>query len=514
MAKNENLKNKIREEHLDLPNDLSWENMQSGIFDKINRKEATLVNQTKSNLKLTTWALMLFVLVFSVVTTYYITSQKFNQINDQTVVDTASKNTANAGQFKNNQDKLTNEQKQLKTPSFGKSSEKSNNPLQESQLTLEDSSDTRTSIKVSSDNKDDITLESKPSYNNITNNVKKFSSDNSTSTRSTTPLMETTNIPTSSSSIHKEERPNNLKISQTAVTEASAVIKKEERPPSNTITIETIDLLNPKINYQRSVSSIIDLTALNTAPIDISDKRSSNNRLSLAFTTGINQWSSQKIANPINEMLAQYESNSIGQTYGVGIGYELNEKWSLSAGLNYNRLRQALNFECSFDTLVQGTQLHVTINPITGERQEERVSAFVSGEAHRTVVHYNNLKYFSIPLSINRHFNLTRNISWRLGIGINYNLAADFKGRSLLAADLSEAAITVRDFDTSSANDNSIMGNWAYNASIGADIKLNQQLSLGLELNTSKQLQSWTLNGASEMRPMVYSGLLRLGFRI
>lgn len=104
----------------------------------------------------------------------------------------------------------------------------------------------------------------------------------------------------------------------------------------------------------------------------------------------------------------------VGNSFGVGLSYELNSNWQISGGIEINRYENRLRAVLSSDT--------TAFDSMQVLRKAKRI---------RTVNHHNKLSTLTIPIDISYNHRLSG--SWSLGasFGVSYSLIQLQRGKAL-----------------------------------------------------------------------------------
>ena len=228
-------------------------------------------------------------------------------------------------------------------------------------------------------------------------------------------------------------------ITSTAITTKPSEIVKQ----ATYLTMDRLVMPTQSLDINESNPT---LNMVNAPTYDLKDNTT---ELSLALNifTGINSFTQQyntletiDIADQLNAAHGTY----IGISSGAGLTATLDNKWTLSTGVEYNQLSNTFNKYNSntISRIKDDVLLKVWIQESTGDTiAQQRGQVAVDLIQSRRVEHYNTYKRYSIPLEIgiNRDY---RKWGYAINTGIAFNFTTYQDGRSL------DNIGTIVDFDT------------------------------------------------------------------
>ncbi len=498
----DNLKGKLREES-PLPEGFGWDDMQEGIFEKmenltIPKKEPKQFGYWKLTFFLFGMLAMLgLTVLFHLVTD----TQKEEIIQRESLVLLSALNSATKTVEKTKTttkkeysypEKSTevslNTDQNYPTEIISKSEEKATNSLTSTSLSAKETA------KI---DKREINGIAPNRLNNQFSIPKKEAGE----LEKIVPINQHNNISPNIKNVGQETKPapptafNNYMISE----------KTENSRPNNqqresiwTLTSLRKEPLKP-LDYLHLI--ILDTLSLSN-PLAV-EKRNHQTRFSMAFGAGVNYWTPNWGGTTGSQERATYEKALIGTTYSLQLDYQLKPNWALASGIVWSRNYSKFDYyqTDTYQKVKQAAVVEIQVNTFTGDSTQIYGDQTVNVERTRKVVHYNSFQKWAIPVSIKyslRH----RQMEYTFGIGTMFTLSTKTTGKTFNQ--------TITDYNAA----NPIYKTGLEIGAMGS-FDLNYHFSnkyfIGAQLSAVKSLGNWSQTEEVMLKPMIFHSQLRIG---
>ncbi len=210
------------------------------------------------------------------------------------------------------------------------------------------------------------------------------------------------------------------------------------------------------------------------------------------------------------------DRKSISHTGQINYGatasiiYNLNDNWSVTAGISVQDYVSRFDYQNQWDTDGSYVRTVPGRNIYTGEVLQFLREGKLVTMTKRNLIHYNKYRSVSIPLAISR--NLTTG-KYRLsaGVGVRYNLILDAQGKFNSAAGM-DSLEDVFELESVDYLDHS--GSLDPMASLHVNRRLGSKMFIGLGINATFSSANWTNDPSQEMRPTLWQSSVVLGYRL
>lgn len=481
------LNSKFRSEE-NLPEEFSWENINQGIYEKMNsnksRRPAGIVFIS---------AIALALLIMGGGVFIYLYNKNHSELN--TIAHNANKK-SNGSEYKKSDviqpvaENINNEA--IKTESIKVEKTFSvNNENGTTELTITKEIKTK---RTYGDNK-------------LANSINKNSSN------------------TSNKKLDKNDKIESSTNAQSFVNEVN-LIKEKSAPDSENTSVKTNEVKSPNdnslvdsknLNASEIVIAVIEskyhLIFSNTKPIlplieiinpTIKKKEKNELKNSISINGGLLSSFSNYGSTPIDALKSKYEKEALGYSFGIGYHRVLSNKISLNTGFDYNTMRSILDYKETTSYLEQRDNLLLSmdINTITGDTVKTYGTGIVTGKQTRTVLHYNTQRVLSIPVLLS-YMIQNKKFHYTIGLGpvVHYNLSA--KGRTIVDTD---------QFLTYDKNYFNTL-NYGLLARLGVKYSLGERYLIGLDVSFSAPLGKWNIDSSFSLKRSMPGSHLSIAYR-
>ncbi len=496
------LKKKIRNNNTELPDDFSWENMESGIFEKMN----DLNHRENSDKKIVPYKMFWLLAIISLIGVtiiYQINQSKFTENKI-----TESKDIANHS---------SDTHKSL----VEESSNVINQPKEESKKQITIDSDIKNNLERSN-----TLLQKKNETNNV--NYSQANTDlNESSTRSKDQLSSNNNNTSSNGKIEAvsnvmDEKNNNEEVASMidhlipnpqSTTKISQKLNNESEKEKDQIskkkirTLLQMEAVNTSV--VQNVFSLnntipqIDLAFTNVSSLQEDELKIKSKKWSISLGSALINWDQNVDNNPSFEDINTLLSNS----QSLSTEYFVNKNWSISGGLEKRNLWSKLNTQTVNEVQrdVENTAVQYLVYAFDNSRDTVYGTATVIDTSTRSVVHHNKVSQLSIPLLMNYTKTFNR-FDVGLGLGFDFIIKSKSEGRFRENTD-------IVDYQTDEKSPYSS----SFQSSLLTSLRLRYHLSdyfyVGTGLSYSKSLSNWSADEAVTFKPSWISGRISLGYK-
>lgn len=477
-----NIKNKFRSEE-NLPEEFSWDNMEKGIYDKMNTKKS---RRPMGIIIFSAIALSLIIIAGAIL--YLNSGDKFNKEPKSIVDNSADESIISEGKpsfevkpevEKLNKSPLKAESKRAEKPfvikkEYGKAELSALEKTKPTENFDENKTINNTSANVDRGNK--------IKHNELVN----------PSNTQTSIGLTNENEPVENEKVTHNENENKI-IQEKILVEAKNQIQSD-------IVISNIESKIFFLIYD-SNRKIPFIETLNSTVQKQGENQLKN---SIFITGGLLSSISNYGDSPLDNIKSKFEHERIGYSFGIGYNRDISNKISLTTGLDHFTLRNILDYKetTSYSEQRENLLLSMDINTITGDTIKSYGTGTVTGKQIRTVLHYNTHKIISIPLIVSYTIQKSKfNYTAGLGPVLNYNLYA--KGRTINAID---------DFQTI---DKTYYKSLTYgmNARIVINYFISKNYLIGLNLNYTAPFNKWNTQSEFSLSRSVLGSNLSVGYR-
>lgn len=467
-----NINSKFRSEE-NLPEEFSWQNMEQGIYEKMNAKKS---RRPIGTLLFSTIALAIFIVVGGVYIYVYKENNTSTELktvvhnaNKEEIVSNTKKNNAVNPEVENINDVNTKTESKTVERTFVLS-----NDISKTEVTIANE------IKIKK---------------TFAENKSTKSGNDKTATADGNKVIQNNKIV--NSSIKQTAIKNgDFKKEQTALDEKniSDKIKEHELVSENSME-DYKNLIESKI-VMASIKNKNFLIISNLYPemplIEITNpalnkKEKSEIKNSISISGGILSSATNYGNTSVDIIKSKYEKDALGYSFGLGYNRVISDKFSLNTGIDYSILRIILDYEetTSYAEQRDNLLLSMDINTITGDTIKTYGTGTITGKQTRKVLHYNTHKVISIPLIVLYNIQKSK-FRYTVGLGpvLNYNLSAN--GRTIYAID---------DFQTIDKSYFKKM-TVGMQAKLGINYSINKRYFIGFNIHYTSPINKW--NSSSE----------------
>lgn len=454
----------------DVPSDLSWDNMEDGIYSRMDDK--------KPRRKfLWYWISGGLIAIALVVVSFMMFNKEEN--NSKFANNNNTKNTQN------------NSSKSI-TPSFtkishiepvsitNKYSETKTTPIGEGQN--DSNKETKVINQISALSENETSFRKRSDNNRSTDavyTITKSSGDHNISILTNT-----------ASTIE-----SNLAVDNAKEINVSKSFIEESRAP---FIIDILTSIIPStLDTEREVlKSNIQKITNDTHPREIENRR--NTKYSFSILGGASLHSGFNVLNN------NHTSSLPGYSTRLGLSAEKESGWGYDLGISYALLVEKFDFEKT-DTIIElheGIVISRLTNSLTGNTTDLIGNAYRDGSRHRRELIYNNINLISVDASIYRNINISK--KWSLGpsFGIQYDRILSIKGKSLdTAGEVFSYDNTTKDINKNLLSAKLGVGiDYAMTNSLSISAKASSALSFNNLYSDSKRLTINYLRGGIKIK--------------
>lgn len=281
-----------------------------------------------------------------------------------------------------------------------------------------------------------------------------------------------------------------------------------EQPLQDTGHASGITVDTPAI--QAPIAKLLPLATLNLAPqrtaaepflpgaISIEPHTSLIPARQLALHSGIAHWDpGYGEGLPEN---ANYEQPILSYYTHLSYTHRFGNNYTLTVGLQYQQLETQLQWSQRIEdyttVTLQDTIVEIQVSSLTGNASEVRGDVEVSVGATRNIRHYNQYRILQIPLALGKSWVFGKRWQAGLSVGSAVNVLSQNKGRYIYQGGLREM-----DGPATALIDNRwgiqglVMGRVGY--------QINPRLGVMIEAQYQKSLTNWSNDLGLNMRPEV-----------
>lgn len=218
----------------------------------------------------------------------------------------------------------------------------------------------------------------------------------------------------------------------------------------------------------------------------------------LSLHSGVSQWNPGYGQNlPEN---ANYEQSILSYYTQLSYTHRFGNNYTLTAGLQYQQLETQLQWSQRIEdyttVTLQDTIVEIQVSTLTGNSTAVRGDVEVSVDATRNIRHYNQYRILQIPLAIGKSWTFGKRWQAGLSVGSAVNVLSRNKGRYIYQGGLQEM-----DGPATGLIDNRwgihglVMGRMGY--------QITPSLGVMIEAQYQRSLTNWSTVPGFDMRPEV-----------
>lgn len=487
------LRNKLRQES-DLPESYSWDSMEESILAKVKGEGA------EKKLSLFRWLSIGLVLLigavasFSFLTHYNVTDKEILIENNQERIP--------AQNFKSEQTNI-DQSNTLITAIDSDNIEKQNVDIENRNIADRNQGET----KESKQNGNDFHI-AKPAGERIKVHVN--SKKNSKEKKLLGPFVsKEKNIAKQKPNPINPE--NNLAIVEAGSEDLKQSITTERAKETRSTILGLSQLVSnalPHVLFHHKTIAISDVSFASN-PIQPVSKLS---RLSVELGAGLTYLSPNLRGEDFQTRQRSItEKGLLAYSTNISMHYQLNSEWTVSAGLSYAKYSSRLDYFDSRDTMTlhENVPVETNSNSLTGESSTIYDDVLVDALSYDRVIHYNDYKFFTIPVSVSRIFKKSDRVDFNLGLGIKYNHLIVNSGRTLDYTESDHTLYKVIDQSEKSY----AKSNVGLLGSIGVNYRISSKMYLSTGLHASYSPKDMDSSEAIAFKPLMMDLRLGLGYR-
>jgi len=482
-SKYNKLKKGLGSENTPVPPELDWENMQEGIFQKMEKLENS-GNQRKSYLIRALIVIVILLLIQFVCSPFSFERNEEATKGSALMTDKQERKNSNESDVEEYKKELKpNENNAYEDKNVNNNTVYTKNQLTGKQSNARVAASTISNRDIESDSNDPRNLSLQI---NSENQSKAFGSLASSSNLYNSNTEET-------STLNKEQ---------------NEIIETFQSRNNNAIHIKAV----PQLSLIEGISAGLEYEILYARNMPsgfshITENTNQEVQKTLIMAGGATYWlEGFGSAKPQRQA---YESPVM--SYGTSLAYmhRFANKIELFIGLQYSKLESRFDYEQkleNYTVTIKDTLVEVQNNLITGRESFVRGDVEVPVDAKRVVRHYNSIEIIQFPFALGRSFSMNK-----LEIGIygggSLNIQTSAQGKSLFNDSITEYAsqdelLISKDLKFSGM----LYGRLAYS--------LSERVSLSLNLQLQRSLTDWSLEDEITMRPVIFSSMLGFEFRL
>ena len=448
----------------DLPNDLSWEFMEDGVYSRMEKKKP-------KRRVIWFWISGALVATAVIIAMYMMSSS-----NDKRQTYAATKNTATQSQSNKSQStkSKTNVVTSAPIDLLNQSSTKKQiaNTIQhktEDHTSITDLTKNKRNIAIAKNEEKTPNQRSKEStlvINSKSTYDKPLTLTQNDSNKDQVSLVESLVVP----KLNAENKRIQFNLSQLSTTELN---------PFNT-SRDALLLNNKMISFDKEIS-------------EINNKR--NTKYAFSLLGGTTLHSGYNISS------SEYATSLPGYSVRLGLSAEKGNNWGYELGIGYSLLVEKFDFNRTDTLFTQHNDVILSqlTNTLTGNTTNLIGDGYRSKERRRKELIYNTTNLFSIDAAIYRKLNLSSKWSIETSIGIRYDRILDIEGKTLDAS----GEVLAYDNNSTGLNRNLI----APKIGISIDYALSTQFALSLRANSALSFNSLYRDSKKLNTTHIYAGI-------
>lgn len=220
----------------------------------------------------------------------------------------------------------------------------------------------------------------------------------------------------------------------------------------------------------------------------------------LALHSGISHWS-PGYGEDLPEN-ANFEQSILSYYTHLSYTHRFGNNYTLTAGLQYQQLETQLQWSQRIEdyttVTLQDTIVEIQVSTLTGNASEDRGDVEVSVDATRNIRHYNQYRTLQIPLALGKSWRFGNRWQAGLSIGSAINVLSQNKGRYIYQGELQEMdGPAIKLLDNRWSIHGLVMGRVGY--------QITPRLGVMIEAQYQKSLTDWANLPGFDMRPEVFN---------
>ena len=528
----------------DLPDHLSWDNMEEGIFNKLDDLESK--PHHKTFLPYSLFAVLLLIIA-SVLIVYL-----FDHSNSTTLASTDS-NQIDQLKMDADQNKVTNE-KRIRLESSDNSiySSEKNQLANDSNVKVDNPK-----LDTSSSNLTNNKTTFNTNKNNAINENTVATLDTKNKLFGTTNKQQTTHqktaiVQTKKTNVNQDNRLNNRKnifdqnenisiksnnhqISENTFfkkpTPATKIIVNQKPVISSkeALVNSTIESNSPAVAIDKETSSsskqINELPFIKNSLVSLavpyrnlhfqSEAIITTNTLSkwsVGISAGITGWAANYKGGLLADAKSNVETTLIGYGMESNLTYHLNNKWQLSTGIEFLQTSNRLNFYSEKDTtIIQNINTVTEVSSYTGNVITEVYEDVpLDGKVWRKVVHHNNFQQWSIPILIARNWNWNNKLNLITGIGTKFTFISNESGKTIQSLNTEQSIFEPKVIDSEDYN---IKNSLSIIANIALQYQMSDHWSFRFGIQANQNLNDIDQENTVSSKPLTFFSKAGLFYR-
>lgn len=456
-----------RDEHFkargEMPQDLSWDDLQEGIYAKMDRLQGLRKRRNKPN----RWLWLLLLLLTGIGGCYFL-----SKIENQDITTDFAEKVIDL--------QPNNKFSQLDQKEKNQDIDHSNKP--DDRMSVEDKSIVTTNISGGSlITHLDTNISPDEAHSSI--ELKVNSNDHS----------KLENI-----DVNNEIIPENEKIVETQLhIKESKILFKEEVLTLSTLQIQSISSLKPSFSPPPILMSLVD----SEEDTDINRKK-----WSVSIGGGINDWSLNRLASSLTTEREAFETQIIGHEVCALLELDLTNRFSIGVGLGYSQLFNLFRYYNvnEFQEILENQVVAIRTSSLTGLMSETRSLLSRTITETRQVQNYNRTDLISIPISLRHRWKIDR-FSLNAGVGIEMGFMLHSSGKTIENEEVIEFDSTQPIYSKGLTLSPSVI--------LGGSYDISNAWFVTLEVSYSGGLQNWSAEIEQSARPRIGRSVIRLGRR-
>jgi len=485
MGKQNTIQKKLRASESELPQEYSWENMQEGIFAKMENVTLPKVIPLKKKKGRRLFPIILVFGIFLMSIGTFVLLNKSSLENDKL-----------ASHIKQNRDDIQVENKEV-TQYSNKDTVSAN--LSHAITSGEESNTSRTKTKNLTTLKESSSHQSKLLVNvNTPLNTDVLKNIDDTNANQTDDINAVSNISllTQSSQQHS--------VAIQSLSNQKTVTKSIRNEKLDNIGLVALIQYKLESTFRLSDETLNNnLINLNNKSTEIHDKKRS---LKLVASFGGNLYRHNYSGNDLARARNAKLSPIIGQSAILSIEYSLNQRWAIETGLSIDRSLTRLDYNGAIDTIINVDLTTHNLNNVSGITTTSVSQKDVNGTYITDVTLYNKYLSIGLPVSVNRYFSLGK-LDLGIGAGLEYNYRFIKSGRYLV-----EPSGISPDYQLRSHSKDDSFNSHLLNGlvSLNLDYQLNNGVGIGLGIDGTYGITDAVSDQAISSHPVRTRGNLRL----
>ena len=212
-------------------------------------------------------------------------------------------------------------------------------------------------------------------------------------------------------------------------------------------------------------------------------------RLAVEMGLGTTYWLANNGGGDVADAKSSYEKALLSFGSNFTIAYQLNQDWSLSGGIGYQKMETLFDYEVQFDTTIVNNLVYTKAN------------------ATRIVKRNNKYTSYTIPVMVHKSWG-SGQLEFMAGLGVSYRFNAGATGKTLEVNDEGNYDVVLLEEMEPLRSDT-----WNANAQVAMRYALSDKFYAGLNANVSTALSRYDLKNGVTQRPLWLQGALLIGRR-